>query len=246
MLLQSVLHGLTIFTHWEAYFVALIVTVIVAFPKLFLALYIDKHLYGVTPFNFTIFRYLIRHHWVDRFEALINRCTDGSIIRNFKIFILIDILEFIGCYYGVFTLMFLVLGHDHAANWGGPFIMPFVEPLVFFKILGVSLIAIMLVGQIPIIGDSLISPAIACVLAKQCGISQSYEIPGFWMTLGIVGSGVAIKYLVILLVGVFAAFTPYKIKNSWIGGFGRIIFFLLLPLGNLMPVFIYFGWFDLL
>ena len=239
---QSCVVGLKIFAHWETYVVALGVSVIVVLPKLFLALYLDKNMYGETPFTHRICWYLIRHHAIDRFDTLIKRCSDGSIIRGVKGLLAIGLLEFFGNYWGILTLLLLMLGLQPTASWIEPWTLPFAAPVHFLKIFGALLLGALLVGQVPIIGEALIGPAMVCILAKQVGVAQTYMFPGFWMTVGIVFAGVAIKYLVILILGLAAAFTPTKIVYSPIGGAGKLLMFCLLPLGNFLPAFIYAGW----
>jgi hypothetical protein len=70
MFWDSVTAGLKILGFWQTYVVALGMTVIVVFPKLYLALLPDRFMYGAdVPLSPTVIWYLIRHRCPSRYRG---------------------------------------------------------------------------------------------------------------------------------------------------------------------------------
>src|SRR5260221_12657101 len=114
---HSVTAGLKILGFWQTYVVAVGVTVIVVFPKLYLALLQDRFMYGKVALSPTLIWYLIRHHWIDGFDKLQDRAFKGHFAEGFKGLLVIGLAEFLGGYFAILTLLPLMLGTGTHANW---------------------------------------------------------------------------------------------------------------------------------
>jgi hypothetical protein len=250
MLWHSIAAGFKIFTFWQTYVVAIGVNLIIVPPKLYLALLQDKNMYGETTVSPLLIWYLVRHHAIDRFDKLIERATNGSIIRGFKSLLFIGLLEFLGVYFAILTLLTVMLGLTNDANWLLPWILPFKAPILFLKLLGIILLSVWLVFQVPIVGEMLggmlIYPIMVAVMAEQLEITHKIMIPNFWIICGIMLSCVVIKYALIGIFALTVAFIPTKLVYSSVGGAAKLFGFCLLsPTINLLPAFIYAGWMTL-
>jgi hypothetical protein len=245
MLWQSILHGLRILAHWQTYAVGAGMTVIVVFPKLYLALLRDRNMYGETPLRPIIVWYLIRHHAIDRFEKLIDRAYKGQWGGGWIGVLFVGIAEFWGGYFAILTLMPLMLGLGTDANWATPWLLPIQHPAIFFRLIGLLLVAVILVAQIPFVGETLVSPIMMAVILNKVGITAAILVPQFWMCCGILASGVIVRYAVIGIGAVIVAFMPHKIVYSSVGALTKAICFSLLPVLQLLPAFIYAGWVTL-
>jgi hypothetical protein len=242
MLWNSITAGLKILGFWQTYVVAIGMTVIVAFPKLYLALLEDRFMYGNVALSPTVVWYLIRHHWLSGFDKLKDRAYEGHFAGGFKGFLVIGLAEFLGGYFAILTLLPLMLGTGIHANWGLPWALPFHDAVLFLKIVGALLLTIIIVAQVPVLGEMLIYPLSVAVIAYFLGVTNTILVPSFWLGCGFVLAGVAVKYAVIGIGAVVVAFMPASVVVSRFSSVTSIIFFCLLPVLNLLPAFIYAGW----
>lgn len=242
MLWNSITAGLKILGFWQTYIVAIGMTVIVVFPKLYLALLKDRFMYGDVPLSPTVIWYLIRHHWVSGFDKLKDRAYKGHFAAGFKGLLVIGLAEFLGGYFAILTLLPLMLGTGTHANWALPWTLPFHDTVLFLKIVGALLLTIIIVTQVPVLGEMLIYPLSVAVVARFLDITNTILVPSFWLGCGFVLAGVAVKYAVIGIDAVVVAFMPPSVVVSRFSSVTSIIFFSLLPILNLLPAFIYAGW----
>ena len=242
MLWNSITAGLKILGFWQTYIVAIGMTVIVAFPKLYLALLEDRFMYGDVALSPTVIWYLIRHHWVSGFDKLKDRAYKGHFAGGFKGLLVIGLPEFLGGYFAILTLLPLMLGTGTHANWGLPWALPFHDAVLFLKIVGALLLTIIIVAQVPVLGEMLIYPVSVAVIAYFLGVTNTVLMPSFWLGCGFVLAGVAVKYAVIGIGAVVVALMPASVVLSRFSRVTSIIFFCLLPVLNLLPAFIYAGW----
>ena len=242
MLWNSITAGLKILGFWQTYIVAIGMTVIVAFPKLYLALLEDRFMYGDVALSPTVIWYLIRHHWVSGFDKLKDRAYKGHFAGGFKGLLVIGLAEFLGGYFAILTLLPLMLGTGTHANWGLPWALPFHDAVLFLKIVGALLLTIIIVAQVPVLGEMLIYPVSVAVIAYFLGVTNTVLMPSFWLGCGFVLAGVAVKYAVIGIGAVVVALMPASVVLSRFSRVTSIIFFCLLPVLNLLPAFIYAGW----
>lgn len=242
MLWYSVIAGLKLLQFWQTYAVATGMTIIVVFPKLYLALLQDRFMYGETAVSPTLVWYLIRHHWVDGFEKLKDRAYKGRLAGGFKGLLVVGVAEFLGGYFAILTLLPLMLSTGTHANWALPWILPFQDVVLFLKLLGALLFMSILVLQLPILGEMLIYPLSVSVAAYLLGVTHSILIPGFWLACIFVLAGVAVKYAVIGISAIIVAFMPVDVVFSGFAKVASMLFFLLLPVLNLLPAFFYAGW----
>jgi hypothetical protein len=242
MLWKSITSGLGMFLFWQTYVVAIAMTVIVVFPKLFLAMLRDRRMYGETPVTPKLIGYLVQHHWMDGFSTLKDRAFKGQFAGGKLTLIAIGIAEFVGGYVAILTLLPLMLRTGTDAAWASPWALPVHDPTAFFKIAGSFLAAIVTVGLVPIVGEMLLHPLMIAIAVYTLNLSSTGLVPGFWLACGIVLSGVAIKYGVILLGSLVGIVVPTERMFS--KGVRRMSFamFCLLPALNLVPAFIYAGW----
>jgi hypothetical protein len=239
---NSITGGLRILGFWQTYVVAVGMTVIVVFPKLYLALLKDRFMYGDVRLSPTLIWYLIRHHWIDGFSKLKDRAYKGDMAGGFKGVIVVGFAEFVGDYFAILTLLPLMLGTGTDANWALPWLLPFYNTVVFLKIVGALLLTIIVVAQLPIVGEMLIYPLSVAVVAHFLGVANTVLVPGFWLICAIVLSGVAVRYAVIGLGALVVAVMPAEIVFSQFSVLMSVVFFCLLPVLNLLPAFIYSGW----
>jgi hypothetical protein len=242
MLWNSITAGLKILGFWQTYIVAIGMTVIVVFPKLYLALLKDRFMYGDVPLSPTVIWYLIRHHWVSGFDKLKDRAYRGHFAGGFKGLLVIGLAEFLGGYFAILTLLPLMLGTGTHANWALPWTLPFHDTVLFLKIVGALLFMIIIVTQVPVLGEMLIYPLSVALIAQFLGITNTILVPSFWLGCGFVLAGVAVKYAVIGIGAVVVAFMPSSVVVSRFSSVTSMIFFSLLPVLNLLPAFIYAGW----
>ena len=242
MLWNSITAGLKILGFWQTYIVAIGMTVIVVFPKLYLALLKDRFMYGDVPLSPTVIWYLIRHHWVSGFDKLKDRAYEGHFAGGFKGLLVIGLAEFLGGYFAILTLLPLMLGTGTQANWALPWTLPFHDTVLFLKIVGALLLMIIIVTQVPVLGEMLIYPLSVAVIAYFLGVTNTILVPSFWLGCGFVLAGVAVKYAVIGIDAVVVAFMPSSVVVSRFSSVTSMIFFSLLPVLNLLPAFIYAGW----
>ena len=242
MLWNSITAGLKILGFWQTYIVAIGMTFIVAFPKLYLALLEDRFMYGDVPLSPTVIWYLIRHHWVSGFDQLKDRAYKGHFAGGFKGLLVIGLAEFLGGYFAILTLLPLMLGTGTHANWALPWTLPFQETVLFLEIVGALLLTIIIVTQVPVLGEMLIYPLSLAVIACFLGVTNTILVPSFWLGCGFVLAGVAVKYAVIGIDAVVVAFMPPSVVVSRFSSVTSMIFFSLLPVLNLLPAFIYAGW----
>ena len=242
MLWNSITAGLKILGFWQTYIVAIGMTVIVVFPKLYLALLKDRFMYGDVPLSPTVIWYLIRHHWVSGFDKLKDRAYRGHFAGGFKGLLVIGLAEFLGGYFAILTLLPLMLGTGTHANWALPWTLPFHDAVLFLKIVGALLVMIIIVTQVPVLGEMLIYPLSVALIAQFLGITNTILLPSFWLGCGFVLAGVAVKYAVIGIGAVVVAFMPSSVVVSRFSSVTSMIFFSLLPVLNLLPAFIYAGW----
>lgn len=243
MLWNSIIAGLKVFGFWQTYIVAIGMTVIVVFPKLYLALLQDRFMYGgdgaLSP---TLIWYLIRHHWINGFDKLKDRAYEGHFAGGFKGLLVIGLAEFLGGYFAILTLLPLMLGTGTHANWELPWILPFHDAVLFLKIVGALLLMTIIVTRIPVVGQMLINLLFVAVISYFLGVTRTLLIPNFWLGCGLVLAGVAMQYAVIGIVAVVGAFMPPSVVFSHFSKVTSTIFFCLLPILNLLPAFIYAGW----
>lgn len=245
MLWNSLTAGLKILGFWQTYVVGVGMTVIVVSPKLYLALLRDRFMYGDVALSPTLVWYLIRHHWISGFRKLMDRAFKGHCAGGFKGLLVIGLSEFLGCYFAILTLLPLMLGTETHANWALPWTMPFHDTVLFLKIVAALQLTIIVVVQIPVLGEMLIYPLSVAVMAHFLGITNTILVPSFWLGCGIVLAGVAVKYAVIGIGAVVVAFIPPSVVVSRFSSVTRMIFFCLLPVLNLLLAFIYAGWMSL-
>jgi hypothetical protein len=242
MLWNSITAGLKILGFWQTYIVAIGMTVIVVFPKLYLALLKDRFMYGDVPLSPTVIWYLIRHHWVSGFDKLKDRAYKGHFAGGFKGLLVIGLAEFLGGYFAILTLLPLMLGTGTHANWALPWTLPFHDTVLFLKIVGALLLTIIIVTHVPVLGEMLIYPLSVALIAQFLGITNTILVPSFWLGCGFVLAGVAVKYAVIGIDAAVVAFMPSSVVVSRFSSVTSMIFFSLLPVLNLLPAFIYAGW----
>jgi hypothetical protein len=246
MFWESVTAGLKILGFWQTYVVALGMTVIVVFPKLYLALLPDRFMYGAdVPLSPTVICYLIRHHWIDGFDKLKDRAYKGHFAGGFKGLLVIGLAEFFGGYFAILTLIPLMLGTGAHANWAIPWVLPFRDTVLFLKIIGALLLTIIILGRVPILGEMLVYPVSVGVIAHFTGMTNTMLVPNFWLGCGLVLAGVAAKYAIVGVVALVVAFMPGDVVFSRFSKATSIIFFCLLPVLNLLPAFIYAGWISM-
>ncbi len=242
MLWNSITAGLKILGFWQTYIVAIGMTVIVVFPKLYLALLKDRFMYGGVALSRTVIWYLIRHHWISGFDKLKDRAYKGHFAGGFKGLLVIGLAEFLGGYFAILTLLPLMLGTGTHANWALPWTLPFHDTVLFLKIVGALLLTIIIVAQVPVLGEMLIYPLSVAVIAYFLGVTNTIFVPSFWLGCGFVLAGVAVKYAVIGIGAVVVAVIPASVVVSRFSSVTSIIFFSFLPVLNLLPAFIYAGW----
>jgi len=244
MLWNSITAGLKIFGFWQTYIVAIGMTVIVGFPKLYLALLQDRFMYGgdvaLSP---TLTWYLIQHHWSSGFDELMDRAYKGHFAGGFKGLLVIGLAEFLGVYFTILTLLPLMLGTGTDANWGLPWILPFHDTVLFSKIVGALLLMTIIVTQVPVLGEMLIYGLSVAVISYFLGVIHTLLIPSFWLMCGFVLAGVAVKYAVLGIGALVVAFMQGSVVVSRFSDVTNIIFlFFFAGLLNLLPAFIYAGW----
>jgi hypothetical protein len=144
MFWNSIFAGLKVLGYWETYVVAVGMTIIVAFPKLYLALLKDRYMYGGALSPAPVW-HLIRLHWISGFEKLKERAFKGHFAGGFKGFVVLGLAEFIGVYFATLTLLPLMLGTGTHADWALPWTLPFHDIFLFLKIVGTLLISIIIV-----------------------------------------------------------------------------------------------------
>jgi len=242
MFWSSLTAGLGVLGFWQTYVVAAGMTLIVVFPKLYLALLTDRFMYGDVALSPTLVWYLIRHHWISGFDTLKDRAFKGHFAGGFKGLLVIGLAEFLAGYFAILTLLPLMLGTGTHANWALPWTLPFHDTVLFLKILGVLLLTWIVVAQIPVLGVMLIYPLSVAVLAHFVGITNTILVPSFWLGCGFVVAGVAVKYAVIGIGAVVVASLPARVVVSRFSRVTSLVFFCLLPVLNLLPAFIYAGW----
>jgi len=242
MLSNSIAAGLKILGFWQTYIVAIGMTVIVVFPKFYLALLKDRFMYGNVALSPTVIWYLTRHHWISGFDKLKDRAYKGHFAGGFKGLLVIGLAEFLGGYFAILTLLPLMLGTGTHANWALPWALPFHDTVLFLKIVGALLLTIIILTQLPVFGEMLIYPLSVALIARFLGITNTILVPSFWLGCGFVLAGVAVKYAVIAIDAVVVAFMPSSVVVSRFSSVTSMIFFFLLPVLNLLPAFIYAGW----
>jgi hypothetical protein len=242
MLWNSITAGLKILGFWQTYIVAMGMTVIVVFPKLYLVLLKDRFMYGDVALSPTLIWYLIRHHWVSGFDQLKERAYKEDFAGGFKGLLALGLAEFLGCYFAILTLLPLMIGIGTHANWALPWTLPFHDTVLFLKIVGTLLLTIIIVTQVPVLGKMLIYPLSVAVIADFLGVTNTVLVPSFWLGCGFVLAGVAVQYAVIGISGLVVAFMPAGVVVSRFSSVTGIIFLCLLPVLNLLPAFIYAGW----
>ena len=242
MLWHSITAGLGIVRFWQTYAVAVGVTVIVVLPKLYLALLKDRFMYGndvqLSP---AIVWYLIRHHWMDGFEKLKDRAFRWQFAGGMRSVVFVGLLELLGSYFAILTLLPLMTGTGTSAAWGLPWTLPFHDTVVFLKLLGAWLLTLIIVCSVPVVGEMLVSPIWVAVSAYLLGITSTFLLPSFWLGCGFLLAGVALRYAVIGLISIVVAFLPISPFSifSRVSGF---ILLCLLPILNFLPAFFYAGW----
>jgi hypothetical protein len=246
ILWQSSLEGLKVFAHWETYIVGIIMTFVIAGPKLFLVLLRDRHMYddisgGEVRMGPALIFALIRHHWIYNFKKLREDAVKGRFAGGFKGILLIGAAEFAGGYIGIVTLLPIMLQTGNA-SWALPWIMPFTATLSFLKIVGWLLLGILAVNQIPLIGEMFIFPMMVVVMVRELGLTAQLVIPDFWICISFLLIGVIIKYIAIYIGAFITAFLPAEIVVGNIGQRLGLAVFCLLPLGNMLTGFLYAGW----
>jgi hypothetical protein len=245
MLWNSITEGLKILGFWQTYIVAIGMTVVVVFPKLYLALLQDRFIYGDVALSPTVIWYLIRHHWISGFDKLKDRAYEGHFAGGFKGLLVIGLAEFLGGYFAILTLLPLMLATGTHANWALPWTLPFHDTILFSKIVGALLLTIIIVAQIPVLGEMLIYPLSVAVIAHFLGVTHTILVPSFWLGCGFVLTGVAFKYAVIGMGAVVVAVIPASVVVSRFSNVTSMVFFSLLPVLNFLPAFIYAGWISL-
>jgi len=242
MLWNSITAGLRILGFWQAYVVAVGMTVIVVFPKLYLALLLDRSMFGKEALSPTLIWNLIQMHWITGLDKLKDRAFKEHFAGGFKGLLVIGLAELLGGYFVILTLLPLMLGTGTHANWALPWTLPFHDIILFLKIVGALLLTIIVVAQIPVVGEMLIYPLSVAVMARFIGITNTFLVPNFWLGCGFVLAGVAVKYAVMVPCAVVVAFMPPRIVESRFSKVTNMIFLSLLPVLNLLPAFIYAGW----
>ena len=242
MLWDSITAGLKILGLWQTYIVAIGMTVIVAFPKLYLALMQDRFMYGDVPLSPTLIWYLIRYHWISGFDELKDRAYKEQFAGGFKGLLVIVLAEFFGVYFAILTLLPLMLGTGTHANWALPWTLPFHDTVLFLKIVGALLLTTIIVAQIPVLGDMLAYALSVAVMAYFLGATNIILVPSFWLGCGFVLAGVAVKYAVLVIVALVVAVMPADVVMSRFSKVTSLVFFCLLPVFHLLLAFIYAGW----
>jgi hypothetical protein len=242
MLWNSITAGLKVLGFWQTYIVAMGMTVIVVFPKLYLAMLEDRFIYGDVALSPTVIWYLIRHHWISGFDKLKDRAYEGHFAGGFKGLLVIGLAEFLGGYFAILTLLPLMIGIGTHANWAFPWTLPFHDTVLFLRIVGALLLMIIIVAQVPVLGEMVIYPLSVAVIADFLGITNTILVPSFLLGCGFVLAGLAVKYAIIGISGVLVAFMPASVVGSRFSSMTSIIFLCLSPVLNLLPAFIYAGW----
>jgi hypothetical protein len=147
---------------------------------------------------------------------------------------LAELAEFLGVYFAVFTLLPLMLGIGTHANWALPWILPFQHTACFLKIVGTLLLAIIIVSQVPVVGEMLLYPVSVAVIAHFTGVMNTILVPNFWLGCGFVLAGVAVQYAVIGIGSLVTVSTPAGVVASRLSKVTGIIFFSILPVITLV------------
>src|SRR5260370_8523648 len=70
------------------------------------------------------------------------------------------------------------------------------------------MIAIILVSQVPVVGEMLLYPVSVAVIARFTGVMNTILVPNFWLGCGFVLAGVAVQYAVIGIGSLVTVSTP--------------------------------------
>lgn len=242
MLWDSITVGLKILGFWQTYVVAAGMTVIVVVPKLCFALLQDRFMYGDVALSPTLIWYLLQHHWISGFDKLKDRAYKEQFAGGFKGLLVIGLVELLGGYFAILTLLPLMLGTGTHANWALPWTLPFHDAILFVKTVGALLLTIVLVGRIPVLGAMLIFPLSVAVMADVLGITDTILLPSFWLGCGFVLAGFAVQGAIAGVAAIAVAFMPPSVVVSRFSRVTSVILFCFFPAVNLVPAFIYAGW----
>ena len=214
LLWRSIEQGLHVFVYWQTYVVAICMTLLIAVPKLFLALLLDRHMYGETPLTKQIVWSLIRYHALSDFEELKDRAIKSKFVGGFRGLVVVMFCELFGTYFGLLTLLPLMTSATDHAAWLLPWVFPFSKPIIFLKLIGLLAITVIVFAKIPILGEMMIYPVSVALLLSIHGAAQELIIPGFWMSCGILAASLVIKWLLLLILSCSTALLLTGLKFS--------------------------------
>jgi hypothetical protein len=240
MNLNNIFFSLERLAHWQNLLVCLIMGMIIVIPKLSLALLQDEDV-RIYALSFRNFIYSIQLNWISGFKKTIDAAYKNE-FGGFIGTVIAGLGELFGSYYGLLTLVPVMIGYSHSIDWLYAFILPFSEPLVFLKIMGAFILLITILSQIPFLNTFIAYPLSVSIVAYFIGITKTLLLPPFLVGAELVIIGVLIQYFLIFSISVIYAFMPSSIVFSPFGKICILLKLFLSPYLNLIPAFLYSSW----
>ena len=150
----------------------------------------------------------------------------------------------------ILTIAPIIFGFAEDAAWGFPWQIMTMAPGVFFRLVGVLVVAAIILAFVPILGrlQSLQTLVLGGItLMFVLGIIESIEpgsvidhvdfFPGFWFTAGLIVIGGIMSW-----VGIMVAALALTVLEMADEALGQLIMFTIAAIFGFIPVFMYGAW----